>query len=134
MHEYVVYIATKTPNLSGKYECSGKRLTDSNTVILDWEATIEIKQEGNKMGIIQRDDTDYADGSPKFSSESVVAWLKTATDGRVELKYLYKANGKQSYEGVMNLTFTKDLQTANGTYYTDNVGNRHGIINWKKII
>lgn len=106
----------KIPNIDGDWKCSGQSLDDDGTVKFDWNSTIKISQDWEKIHIKQK--------TEQSSSNSVSAALIPCGDGTYLLMYSYRNEPRtgepelQSHLGYCELQFEKDLKSATGEYFT----------------
>jgi hypothetical protein len=109
----------KVPNLAGRWRCKGRTINPDKTPGHSWEAEIVIVQTWDRLRVRLR--------TAQSSSNSIAAALVYDQADGFRLLYNYKNEPKigepelVAHRGSAELTFTPDLQTAEGEYF-----NGHG--------
>jgi len=112
-------ILLRVPNLSGEWQCDGKTLTTDGTTKYEWTGNITIVQSWDRLRVRLK--------TKQSGSNSISAALvNDSVDGFV-LLYHYVNDPRvdepelRGHRGFAQLTFTKDLSSAEGEYF-----NGHG--------
>lgn len=111
------YIAKvlNVPDLSGKWSCTGQSLNLAGEVTFKWEGQVIIVQSWDKLRV--RFSTDKSG-----SNSNSAAIIRDEADG-YRLFYSYKNDPKiletelHSHRGFAELTFNKELNSAEGEYF-----------------
>ncbi|WP_373991917.1 hypothetical protein [Duganella sp. BuS-21] len=105
----------KVPDLSGSWKCVGVSVRADKTLAEEWHAEIEIIQSWDLIRVRLRTEQ-------SASNSTTAALIFDAADG-YRLMYSYKNEPKatqqdlQEHRGFAELTFSKDLQSAEGEYF-----------------
>jgi hypothetical protein len=121
----------KLPNLSGKWDVVGKTLDAQGNVRFDWSGELSIRQKWDGIEIHQRTPN-------KSESESYVALIVPTERGEASLAYGYRNTPDvaqtelQRHDGFCELTFSADLKTASGRYFTSRERQSFGSMELRK--
>lgn len=122
----------KIPDLNGTWKCKGHSKDYKNKNEFDWESEIFIKQEWNKISIIQ-----HTKKSDSFST-SIIGGLRLEDNGEVLLSYVYSNDPRNinpnlsHHEGLAKVRFNKELNKANGDYFNDQIRQTYGTMSLEK--
>lgn len=120
------------PNFNGRWQVSGQTLEEEGNVKYDWSAVWEIEQSWKEISIRL-----YTSQS---ESLSYTATLLQLTGGRWQVSYSYsnEPNIKErpslnAHKGFCELVFSRELVTAEGSYFNSMGRNTFGHMSLKKI-
>lgn len=111
----VVSKLLKVPNLSGEWECTGKTINAQGESIFDWTAKVTIIQTWDRIRVRLKTDT-------SASNSTSAALIHDEADG-FRLFYSYSNEPKMgqhelhAHRGSAEITFAKDVQSAEGEYF-----------------
>lgn len=109
----------RVPNLSGKWRCDGQTINPDKTAGYTWQGEVTIIQIWDRLRVRLR--------TAQSGSNSIAAALvyEEADGFRLMYNYINEPNIDQpelaAHRGFADLTFAKNLQTADGEYF-----NGHG--------
>jgi hypothetical protein len=105
----------KVPDLRGEWHCEGRSLKEDRSVAFEWSGTISIVQTWDKLRVRLR--------TPQSGSNSITAALAYDSVDGYRLLYNYRNEPRADqpeldiHVGFAELTFAKDLRTADGFYF-----------------
>lgn len=122
----VLNSAVKVPNLSGEWKCVGKTFQPDGAVQYEWKAFVTIFQRWDKIRVRLK--------TEQSGSDSIAAALVCDESDGYRLLYNYRNHPRirevqlKSHLGFCDLTFAKDLNSAEGEYFNGHGRNTFGVM------
>lgn len=121
----------KVPDLSGDWQCEGKTLTpDGKSVAYPWQGVVTVVQTWDKLRVRLK--------TTQSGSNSITAALMYDEADGFQLLYNYRNDprieevGLKSHHGFADITFAKDLKTAEGPYFNGHGRFTFGTMRWTR--
>lgn len=121
----------KVPNLRGEWRCHGETLNADGTVKYSWHGTLTITQSWDRLRVRLK--------TAQSGSNSISAALVRDDIEGCVLLYHYQNDPKigepelHAHRGFAEITFAKDLTTAQGDYFNGHGRNTFGRMRFTKV-
>jgi len=122
----VLNSAVKVPNLSGEWKCIGKTFQPDGRVQYEWKASVTVFQSWDKIRVRLK--------TEKSGSDSIAAALICDDSDGYRLLYNYRNHPRigevelKGHLGFCDLSFSKDLKSAEGEYFNGHGRNTFGVM------
>lgn len=120
---------TGFPNVGGLWTVKGKTLDESGGVRFEWEGTLDIKQEYEKISVSLKTKQSASE------SDSVSITKKPGNQGGWILSYGYQNHPKpgeyhelNSHRGFCEILFNEKLTAGTANYFNNNGRRTHGVL------